>query len=690
MAQPSKPVRSGVAEQSSPLALVEEVRTASTALRGRAPHSEANGWQHAEREAVIAVLDGLIQELTRYRGGVLLAHREDGRWGSARDRDFTDWRARTSGTGRGSAMGELMVAEGLEAMPEVAEAVDAGELTLEHAKALSRLRAGASAEVKEALENGAAGELIERAKAKDLTAPELAKAAKQVAATIDTQAAQDSFEATWRRRSLTTGKTAGGRSGQWVLDEISGRVVETALETIMGKPALDDERTRGERMADALVTMSSRVLTVGADLNGAQVRPHLALLVDQETWAAARRHLGEVDDTVAAAVEATHGTGAAFGLGPDGQPLRVADLEADRTAGPCGGPAGAGADGATVPPTGVVAGRTTRGGMGGCEVTAFGRAAVPRLPDVAPAELEDGTLVPLGELQRIMCDCEMTRIVLDADSVPLDVGMTQRTYTKELRRAVTTRDRHCQWPGCTIKASWTEVHHVIWYSHNGPTSLENGMCACTYHHHVIHRDHIRVVPLADGFAFYRPDGTMVGTTHRRPRRPHRGSTAGQAPATDELTPPSTGEHEQLLRDWQQVVSSNGRHPPETPPPTRSDGTALPISSNRVGDPPDRPALSDPPVGAALASPPVGSALADARGGSAPAGPRAGSTPAGASVGSPAASLRAGSAPADPGMAAQEPLPEVNRVPDAGALFTREPAATLWDDSLLEQSPEPPF
>src|SRR5690606_1589053 len=78
---------------------------------------------------------------------------------------------------------------------------------------------------------------------------------------------------------------------------------------------------------DALVTMSSRVLTVGADLNGAQVRPHLALVVDDATWAAARRHADEVDTTVAVAVDATHGNGAAFGLDPHGQPLSVTDVQ---------------------------------------------------------------------------------------------------------------------------------------------------------------------------------------------------------------------------------------------------------------------------------------------------------------------------------------------------------------------------
>jgi len=559
---------------------------------------------------------------------VLLAHRDDGRWGTARDRDFQDWRSRTTGAGRGAAIGELQVAEGLEAMPEVDAAVAAGALTLEHAKALSRVRAGASDEVKEALAKGMAADLVERGK--KLTAPELAKAAKKVAATIDARAAQQSFEATWRRRSVITGRAGGARTGAWVLDDVSGTLIETALDAIAGAPAQDDDRTREQRRADALVTMASRTLQVGSDLNGAQIRPHIALVVDEATWAAARRYREAVDAAGETAVDAVHGRGAAFGLGLDGQTRTTADVDADRGEGRA-------ADGC----------RLTGGGRSPARPdphVSTGLPVVPELPAVAPAELEDGTLVPLGELIRLMCDCEMTRVVMDADSQVLDVGLTQRTYAKELRRAVTTRDRHCQWPACRIRASWSEVHHITWYSRGGPTSVANGITACTYHHHVIHRDHIRIVPLADGFAFYRSDGQLIGTSRREPRRRRASTVATSVPVTersrpgDDRTPTHADGHVELLAAREQVASSNGR-PPAAVLEARARSSGLTQCGN--------------------AGPPGGD-------GAQGTGLPGTVTPDAASPGAPDNSGR------------------------RRTTLTTSPPMTLWDASLLDQPADPPF
>lgn len=273
-----------------PAALLRAVRCAVAALRDQADATGARAWQHTEREGVISGLDAVIRDLTVYRGRVLLAHKEDGRWGSARDRDFVDWRARTTGAGRGSASGEIAVAAGLDAMPDVARAVDTGALDIEHARAMARVRDGASEEVKKALDSGVAADLVEHAKSKNLSAPELAKEARRRAAQIDAEAAQETFDATWRRRSVTFGRSAGGgRSGRWQLDDVGGVLLETALDAVVGTVAADDSRSREQRHADALVTLASRTLQVGADLNGAQVRPHVALVVGEETWAATRR-----------------------------------------------------------------------------------------------------------------------------------------------------------------------------------------------------------------------------------------------------------------------------------------------------------------------------------------------------------------------------------------------------------------
>ncbi|WP_413449902.1 DUF222 domain-containing protein [Georgenia phoenicis] len=497
-------------ESPAPALLADTVRRSVSALRDSAPGGAAGSWANETRESVIASLDAAIQELTVYRGQVLLAHREQGRWASVRDRDFADWRSRKTGTGRGSAVGDVQLAQGLAEMPAVAEAVERGELNLEHARTLTRLRDKASTEVQAALDAGGLDDLVTRATRGQLSAPELAKQARAWSATIDSAAAQAEFDAARRRRSLTMRKHAGGVAGEFFLDAVAGEELRTALEAIVGRPAADDDRTREQRMADALTTMAGRTLQVGSALVGAQVRPHLSLIVTEETWVGvlARRRR--------------------FEACPD-QPR-------------------------------------------------------PAWPQVPPAQLEDGTVVPLGELERLMCDSEFTRMVMNAKGVPLDVGRTQRTYTKELRRAIMTRDRRCQWPGCRLRASWSEVHHITWFSRGGSTSLTEGICLCSYHHHLVHQIDVRITPRPDGFDFHRPNGTHIGTTFRDTEGtrlpdpstvPHQ--LADRSVGRAELSRPSGSERSAKsevtvpptpARTTGQRAGSSG-----APAPTRSPGTA---------------------------------------------------------------------------------------------------------------------
>lgn len=84
------------------------------------------------------------------------------------------------------------------------------------------------------------------------------------------------------------------------------------------------------------------------------------------------------------------------------------------------------------------------------------------------------------------CDADLIPIVLGGRGEVLDVGRSQRLFTRKLRRAIVARDGGCAAPACSIPAPWCEVHHIRFWEHGGPTSVENGVLLCSHHHHAVH------------------------------------------------------------------------------------------------------------------------------------------------------------------------------------------------------------
>jgi hypothetical protein len=104
----------------------------------------------------------------------------------------------------------------------------------------------------------------------------------------------------------------------------------------------------------------------------------------------------------------------------------------------------------------------------------------------------------------LACDAQIIPAVLGGQSQPLDLGRARRLIDGPLRRALVLRDRGCTFPGCDRPPSWCIGHHVVPWSHGGPTSLGNAALFCTPHHRVIHRGEWTVRIAADGHPEFVP------------------------------------------------------------------------------------------------------------------------------------------------------------------------------------------
>ncbi|MGH3347891.1 MAG: DUF222 domain-containing protein [Nocardioides sp.] len=111
---------------------------------------------------------------------------------------------------------------------------------------------------------------------------------------------------------------------------------------------------------------------------------------------------------------------------------------------------------------------------------------------------EDGLDVPASAVRRMACDCDLIRVLLDAEGCVLDVGRTHRLVTPAIWTALVVRDQHCAFPGCTRPPVMCHAHHIRHWADGGPTALDNLVLLCGHHHRTIHHTPWQVRLGADG------------------------------------------------------------------------------------------------------------------------------------------------------------------------------------------------
>ncbi len=133
-------------------------------------------------------------------------------------------------------------------------------------------------------------------------------------------------------------------------------------------------------------------------------------------------------------------------------------------------------------------------------------------PDVTP------------ELVRRLAEEGSLEILWHREGVPLKLGRSFRLANRHQRRALRFRDGGCAVPGCG-QTRHVHVHHVVEWADGGHTDLDNELLVCSYHHRLIHHHGWRVQANGDqSFTFFDRhdrvvDNRLVSHTRRDGRPP---------------------------------------------------------------------------------------------------------------------------------------------------------------------------
>jgi Domain of unknown function (DUF222)/HNH endonuclease len=135
-------------------------------------------------------------------------------------------------------------------------------------------------------------------------------------------------------------------------------------------------------------------------------------------------------------------------------------------------------------------------------------------------ELEFSAPICRATVERLACDCSLTRVILDSDSIVIDVGRTKRIVNGSRQRALHARDKGCRWPGCERPASWTNAHHLVHWARGGTTDLGNLVLLCHRHHWMVHEGGWQLVKGESGRLLAIPPVRPFAQWIRGPDRGH--------------------------------------------------------------------------------------------------------------------------------------------------------------------------
>jgi uncharacterized protein DUF222/HNH endonuclease len=132
------------------------------------------------------------------------------------------------------------------------------------------------------------------------------------------------------------------------------------------------------------------------------------------------------------------------------------------------------------------------------------------------AEMEHCLPVSSTTIERLACDSSIARVLLNSESLVIDVGRSKRVVSEPGRRALTARDGHCTWRECERPASRSAAHHLVHWIPGGTSDLDNLILLCHRHHWMVHEGGWQIVRGEDGQIVTIPPVVTFGPSSRGP------------------------------------------------------------------------------------------------------------------------------------------------------------------------------
>ena len=399
----------------------------------------------------------------------------------------------------------VALARGLKNFPDIADAIDTGVMTIDHAALILTF-----AETPPKNLPQAGQDIARKAMIKAATGPQARTGRIREAITKlnDRFGGNKPPPEDTDRNELFASKTLNGRlvlKGDF--DAITGEKLLTALSPLTEpRPAADgtetpktgDDRSPAKRRADAFGHILDQYLASSdRPIEGGE-RPHLNLHISLRDLTDLRDSADADDiaddETTRAAAESDTEAGDPVDINTGSPIIDDAPTEPDNGSGSGSG------SGSGHPATDRGAYRDL---FGDCTTVGW-------LPWMGP--------LSRNASRQLACDCVLTAIVMDENGNPLNLARTARTVTAKQRKALIARDHTCAFPGCGKPASWTEAHHIRHWADGGRTDMNNLVLLCGFHHRLLHHSDWEVFIGADNHPWFIPPATV--DSYRQPRPSH--------------------------------------------------------------------------------------------------------------------------------------------------------------------------